>query len=1407
METYLILLYLVNLLKYSLEIVPNWKLSGNSINLLTSSSYTYIVTSLSKAHTSDYTLQVKLEKTITKNDLGISHSNKLYLNNDPPKDYNINFENIESIFQLSEIEETIFICPRGKHHVFNTNTGIEIKPSNFPDDTNLDWDLKCFKHGTGFFMDFYLKKWRPFSYGSDIKNKRNFDTWKFHDSNPIDILFDFKLTDGINRHESGHDTGGSGNWIDYKMLSLALKDNKIQLMGLKAQFQYDSFLILFATEKELSASKEYAQAYFKADSTDFYFITYNNAKDFISGYSKNYSPSDYHDVSTVQFETHSESPFEFLDEVEIQEMNFLLNNKYVYYKIENKQTNEVYHGILDVVTNKIMFNTNETINEFIPYSSNSMLAITSETAYRICIIKFRNADDSYDCIDECTSPNRIIRDSEGNICGQGCNDPNKYLLIPDDICVKECDTNIYISNSSKICGLCKDMDSSKPYRFIGGTECITDVPMGGYEYNSRLKLLKCKNGYIFNENTCIPHCYRTCSICSEYSENPNSQKCLNCTAGYYLDGEQCKEIPIETTHPATSKPTTSLPTTIFIAPNTTIFIAPTTEIKIIPTTIMTITPTTIITTKVSTIPIPIPEIICPDEKCLTCNEASNSLGLCLSCNEEKGYKKVNYTLVLTNFLDCIKPSNPSVKKYYYNETLQIYRPCYKTCKSCSKGGNAEANYCLECETDYMFRPGNNPFNNCVAYSEYYYISSYNQYKSLKVYQCPEEAKYYIKDKKSCIDDCKKDSEYKYLYNGNCIKECPIETTSDSNKICKVNDNTKCKLGKNQIFLDENDNLEIINTLVKTYIIEFVYTKHYVSMYENTNYNIIIYKDSNCLKELSIEMPNVDFQSCYTKVKNAYNITEELIIVIVDRKILNNAKTFYSFYHPLSGSKLNADEICKNDTIVVVESLNAKLSKNDTHYETQTSLTSQGVNIFDLNDPFYTDICYDFDNPLKKDIPLNDRVKHIYPDVDLCDEGCQYKGINLDDMTATCDCVFNDITNNNLIKDNALLEESVGKILDIINSSNILVFKCFKYIFKHFSRSIGGWISLGLITTQIGLSLTFFLLQSKIASKYIYELTSNYIKVLKNKVQVPPKKRKFDNRSDKLKSPKKDRKDKVKSSVDDLIVYNDEKKIKTSSEDINIKTESNLKPIKNEVINEEIYNKKFFKEYLSTSPDDMEFDDAVAKDKRKYCEHMKENLIEDQIITATFVSEDPLRPRTIKIMIFVLNLILYFVVNGLFFSEEVISELYYINEEDENFFSYLPRSISRLIYTTLVGVVVNIITNFFFLDEKKIKGIFRREKTDIKVLKQKITEIMKEIKKRYIAFIIVVSFILILSFFYLLCFNYVYPYSQIEWIKSSITIIIIMQLLSLLKCILETSLRYLSYKLKSEKLYKISKILD
>ena len=152
-------------------------------------------------------------------------------------------------------------------------------------------------------------------------------------------------------------------------------------------------------------------------------------------------------------------------------------------------------------------------------------------------------------------------------------------------------------------------------------------------------------------------------------------------------------------------------------------------------------------------------------------------------------------------------------------------------------------------------------------------------------------------------------------------------------------------------------------------------------------------------------------------------------------------------------------------------------------------------------------------------------------------------------------------------------------------------------------------------------------------------------------------------------------------------------------------------------------------------------------------------------------------------------------------------MYNVDKEKENFFSFIPRSVERLIYTTLVGIIVGIITDFFFVEEIKIQGIFKRDKDDKKAIKNNITNLFRDIKKRNISFIIIASILLIVSTIYLLCFNYVYPYSQIEWIKSSISIIIIMQVLSFLRCLLETCLRFLSFKVKSEKIYKIARLFD
>jgi len=113
----------------------------------------------------------------------------------------------------------------------------------------------------------------------------------------------------------------------------------------------------------------------------------------------------------------------------------------------------------------------------------------------------------------------------------------------------------------------------------------------------------------------------------------------------------------------------------------------------------------------------------------------------------------------------------------------------------------------------------------------------------------------------------------------------------------------------------------------------------------------------------------------------------------------------------------------------------------------------------------------------------------------------------------------------------------------------------------------------------------------------------------------------------------------------------------------------------------------------------------------------------------------------------------------------------------------------------------------FSRRKKIKGIFNREKENIVNLKFEIGKFIKKIKKRYISFIIFVYLISLFFLFYLLCFNYVYPNTQIEWIKSSIMLMIIMELVAMLASLAETLLRFVGLMLKSEKIFRLSKLLE
>ena len=172
----------------------------------------------------------------------------------------------------------------------------------------------------------------------------------------------------------------------------------------------------------------------------------------------------------------------------------------------------------------------------------------------------------------------------------------------------------------------------------------------------------------------------------------------------------------------------------------------------------------------------------------------------------------------------------------------------------------------------------------------------------------------------------------------------------------------------------------------------------------------------------------------------------------------------------------------------------------------------------------------------------------------------------------------------------------------------------------------------------------------------------------------------------------------------------------------------------------------------------------------------------------------------------MNLVFSLLINGLLFNLDYLVELYN-SEKDENFFSFINRSISNFLYTFVIIHLLNEIIDCFFVEEKKIKNIFIRGKNDTKKIKKEILLLIKKIERYYIIFIIFSYLIFIFSWIYISCFNDIYYYTRKEWLKSSFFFFIIFQFLSIFIFLIETIIRFVSIKCKSEKLFKLSQLIS
>ena len=377
---------------------------------------------------------------------------------------------------------------------------------------------------------------------------------------------------------------------------------------------------------------------------------------------------------------------------------------------------------------------------------------------------------------------------------------------------------------------------------------------------------------------------------------------------------------------------------------------------------------------------------------------------------------------------------------------------------------------------------------------------------------------------SCIVSCENDNIYKYEYNGACyLYENHNDSCKDISTILStimeytydlVNTLDKTEITEINYFNDIIKSSEVksedstINIDLPIYIkvkeenltmnIDYIYnlinttdkTKAYIM--EN-DYSMIIIKPLGVRIEHSTV--NIDFSECQKKLEGAYpektfrilqiNLANEKEDILVDQV------EYQVFDENNEAMDLS---ICDNIEIPIEYKIkNSSLLKLNeaSHFK------DMGVDVFNLNDQFFNDICYPYsDNDSSSDMILSDRVKDIYQNVSLCGSDCEYQSFNFETNSSKCLCKLKKEINTEPDKGNFKTY-----IVSAFLESNFGVIKCYSLVFslKNKLSNIGFWIFGIMMLSHIPLYIFYFKNGAKSMIRFIS-------KEMKDKGYIIPKKK-------------------------------------------------------------------------------------------------------------------------------------------------------------------------------------------------------------------------------------------------------------------------------------------------------------
>ena len=216
---------------------------------------------------------------------------------------------------------------------------------------------------------------------------------------------------------------------------------------------------------------------------------------------------------------------------------------------------------------------------------------------------------------------------------------------------------------------------------------------------------------------------------------------------------------------------------------------------------------------------------------------------------------------------------------------------------------------------------------------------------------------------------------------------------------------------------------------------------------------------------------------------------------------------------------------------------------------------------------------------------------------------------------------------------------------------------------------------------------------------------------------------------------------------------------------------------------------------------LDFDEAIIYDRRGFWELTWMEIKDRQLIINTFFVKERLKPFSIKLIVFIFSLTFYFVINGLLYDTNYVSKK--LKRKSKSTYFFFVDSIKRIIYSSLVGVLVNVLVGLLFRSDKNLRKAQNKYKDNPILLNGEIVKIYKNMKITNFIFTIVNFIIMIAVWIYLFCFCGVYRNCQMDWVESALLIIGIMQVLPILISLLLALLRIIGLRCGLESCFRIT----